>query len=328
MEDILKVAVNTVKGVASDYSKGQTSEALRAAFIEMNGGTEKLNPRTFVRGNALFALVEELLPVIIEEGLKDDNPIFKLVEYKNIAYGDKNEFLIEGDALFVVADAAAGIRGVRRQRISGGSTVSVKTSMKMVRVYENLGRLLAGRITFDKFVDGVEKAFKQAILMDAYKALNSISASTAGLNSTYVKGGVFSENDLITLIDHVEAATGKIARIYGTRSALRKITTAQQGNEINSDMYNLGYYGKFNGTDMIVLKQAHKTGSSEFVFSDNKIYILAGDDAPVKMVNEGQGIIINREATENNDLTQEYIYGQGFGAGVAVSEKMGIWTFS
>lgn len=329
MENILKIAIDAIRGnISGNYTKGQTSEALKNAFIELNGGSTKLNPKTFVRGNKLFALVEEFLPTIIEEGLKEDNPIFKLVEYRNIAAGDVNEFYTEGEATFLVADAAAGIRGVRRQRLMGGAKVTVKTSMKIVRVYENLGRLLAGRITFDKFVEGVADSFKKQILADAYKAIAGMTEATEGLSSEYVISGTFDEDVLIGLIDHVEAATGKTARIYGTKSALRKIKTAEVSDEAKADLYNIGYYGKFNGTEMICLRQAHKPGTSTFILDDTKVYVIAGEDRPVKMVNEGEGIMIERDAAENNDLTQEYVYGQAYGTGVICNEKMGVYTIS
>lgn len=315
------------KKVAGNYSTADAESTLRQALIDLNGG-DKINVKTFHRGNELFALVEELIPAIIEAGLTNDNPIFKLVEYKNIAEGDVNEFVTEGEATFIVADAAKGIRGVRRQRISGGEPVTVKTAMKMVRVYENLGRLLAGRISFDKFVNGVADAFNKQILTDAYAAISNMTASTAGLNATYVKSGTYAEATLLELIEHVEAATGKTARIYGTKTALRKVTTAVVSDEAKSDMYNVGFYGKFNGTEMVCLRQAHKADGSTFALANDKIFVIAGDDQPIKMVNEGEGYLISKEASENNDLTQEYIYGQAYGTGVICSEKMGVYTLA
>ena len=121
---------------------------------------------------------------------------------------------------------------------------------------------------------------------------------TTGLNSTYVESGSFDEDKLLELIEHVEAATGKTAKIYGTRTALRKVNTATKGNETNSDMYNLGYYGKFNGTDMVCLKQAHNKDGKTFALENNKIFVIASDDKPVKIVNEGEGLLIERDATE------------------------------
>lgn len=327
-KEILSVAIGAVKGQTGDFSAAKVSENLKTAFIELNGGSTKISPKTFHRGNALFELIQELIPVIIDEGINaDTNPIFDLVDYKNIADGDLNEFVTEGEANFVVASVANGIADVRRQRIVGGATVSVPTEMKIVRVYESLGRLLAGRIDFSKFVDGVAKAFKNHIADTALAAIDGLSKDTEGLSDTYVLTGSYKEDALIALIDHVEAATGETARIYGTRTALRKLTTAAVSDSANEDMYNMGYYGKFNGTEMIMLKQAHKPGTSAFALSDSKIWVIAGGDKPIKVVNEGEGLLIEREPT-GADLTQEYVYGQGVGVGAICAAKMGVMTLA
>jgi len=330
MENILSVAIDAIKGkIPSNYDNKKTSDSLREAFIELNGGSTKLNIKTFRRGTPLFDLVEELLPVMIDEGIKEEgNPLFNLVEYRNINDGDLTEFVSEGEANFVVATVASGIQGVRRQRISGGESVTIPTHVKIARVYENLGRLLAGRIDFDRFVQGVATAFKRYITQMAYDAIEGLSASTNGLDSTYVYSGSFDEDKLVEIIEHVEASTGMTAKIYGTKSALRKIKGAVASDEANSDMYNLGYYGKFNGTDMICLKQNHKVGSSAFALSANKVWIIASSDQPVKVVNEGQGLLLDKDPTTNADLTQEYIYAQALGCGVICCAKLAVCTFS
>ncbi|MBO5873874.1 MAG: hypothetical protein J6Q35_02440, partial [Rikenellaceae bacterium] len=105
---ILTVAIDAVRGRSmGNYTAADASDALRNAFIELNGGSTKISPKTFYKGTPLFALVQELIPVIIEEGIKaEGNPLFDLVDYKNIAEGDLAEFDIEGDANFVVASVA------------------------------------------------------------------------------------------------------------------------------------------------------------------------------------------------------------------------------
>jgi hypothetical protein len=328
--EILSVSIEAVKGRTGDFATAkQTSDNLVKAYIELNGGSTKISPKTFHRGNALFELVQELLPVIIEEGIQTEtNPLFTLLEYRNLNDGDQAEFVIEGDANFVVATAANGIRDVRRQRIVGGETVSIPTELKIVRVYENLGRLLAGRIDFSKFVEGVAKAFKNHIAEAAYDAINGLSAATYGLDETYVHTGSYTEDALIALIDHVEAATGEKATIVGTRAALRKLETAIVADSAKEDMYNIGYVGKFNGTDVIRMNQAHKVGTSTFALNDNKIWVLAGSDRPIKVVNSGEGLLIEREPGENADLTQEYVYAQPMGIGAICASKIGVMTLA
>lgn len=328
--ELLQVMIDAVKGKYGSYSKAENSEAIRNALIKANGGSTKINIKTLRAHPEMFSLVEELIPAIIDEGFKDEDAIFGLVDYRNVADGDEQEFVIEGNSLFVVADAAAGVKGVRRQRIDETQTLPVKTSTKIVRVYEELNRLLSGKVDFNAFVDKVAKSYKQQVLGDAYKALNAITKDTVGFDANYVvaSNAAGAEAALLTLIAHVEAATGKPARVVGSKAALRKVPNAVMSDEAKSDLYNIGYFGKFNGNDMVCLRQVHKPGTSEFALNDSKVYVIAGDDKPIKVVNEGEGILVEGEATDSNDLTKEYVYGQLMGVGVACSEKMGIFTFS
>lgn len=327
--EVLKIMLDAVKGKSvENYSKGQTSDAIRNAMIEANGGSDKINLKTFYRGSEIFSLVQELIPAIIDEGFKENDPIFRLVEYRNIADGDEQEFYVEVNSNIAVADAAAGIRGVRRQRISAGESVTVKTFVKTVRVYDEMNRFLSGRIDFNTLVDNVSKAFNQKVLADAAKAIQEIGSDTAGLNPDLVVSGTYSEDTLLGLIDDVESYNGKPATIYGTRKALRKLTTAVVSDEAKSDLYNMGYYGKFNGTPMVCIRQVKIPGTSTNAFADNKIYVIAGDDAPVKIVNEGAGLMLERDFADNNDFTQEYIYSQPFGVGVICAEQKGVYTMS
>ena len=76
------------------------------------------------------------------------------------------------------------------------------------------------------------------------------------------------------------------------------------------------------------MKQAHKYGTDEFAINDNKIYVIASDDKPIKYVTEGTGLLVERQATDNADLTTEYMYAEATGVGVICNEKMGVYTIS
>jgi hypothetical protein len=40
------------------------------------------------------------------------------------------------------------------------------------------------------------------------------------------------------------------------------------------DVYKMGYYGSFNGTEMMRIKQVHTVGTYTFKLSENDIYVL------------------------------------------------------
>lgn len=327
-ENLAKVCIKAIKGQNGKFSEGAVSEAIRKAFIEANGGETSVSPRKFRPGTALYDLVEEIIPVAINTGVKSDNALTRLIAYKNIADGDKNVFRTKGKCNFIVRDTAAGIQGVRRQRIEDGETVSVKTTVKYIRVYDDINRFMSGNIDFSELVAGVARSFSRQMVEDAVVCLENVTTASAGLNSTYVIGGTFSEDKLSELIEHVEAESGVKATIIGTKTALRQIKTASFSDEALSDLYNLGYCGHFYGNEMLAVPQAHKADGKTFVFDNKKIYVVASSDKPIKVVNEGEGILVTRDATDNADLTQEYFYAQPYGVAFIASEKMGIYTIS
>ena len=68
--------------------------------------------------------------------------------------------------------------------------------------------------------------------------------------------GAYDEEELLDLISHVEAAAnGKPASIIGTKKAVRNLAPIYSGTDSERDIYNLGYYGKFYGTPVVVAPQ-------------------------------------------------------------------------
>ena len=84
-------------------------------------------------------------------------------------------------------------------------------------------------------------------------------------------------------------------------------------------MYDIGYYGKFRSTNAIEVPQVHKQGTEDFLFNDNVLTVLAGPVKPVKLVIEGNPLVNLGSFFDNEDLTQDYVYGQKYGVGFVVS---------
>jgi hypothetical protein len=273
-------------------------------------------------------MIEEIIPTIVTEGFTGDEFFQNLVEYRNIALGDDIDFWSEDNSLFVVSDIAHGTQALRRQRLNAGSKLNLTTTLRAIKIYEELNRLLAGRVDFNDFINRVGKSMLNQLYADIYTAFNGITSSTTGLNATYVVSASYAEDTLLDMIDHVEAATGKSATVYGTRGSLRKVTTAVVSENAKQDMNTMGYYGTFNGTPMVVARQRHQIGTDTFLLPANKLWIIAGDDKPVKVLDKGEGLFIEKDPMGNADLSKEYLYGQEIGTGVLVSEKLGTFTIA
>jgi len=322
MNEMVKLAVDGYKNRVEKYSVTQSQDVVKQHLIELNNGSTKLNYKDIRDGKCpgLFAYVEEVLSRTVVEGLQGDEYFNALCEFRNIAEGDQNMFTVEDSTLFVVSETADGTQGVRRQRLGGASETSIPTCLKTVRIYEEMNRVLAGRIDFNTMINQVAESFRQKLLNDVYALWAGATADQLGGITYFPTAGAYDEDELLDLISHVEAAAGgKKATIIGTKKAVRKLAQSIQSDAGKNDMYELGYCGKFYGTPVVVTPQRHKIGSTEFVLEDDVITIIAGDDKPIKVVYEGDPIMLMGDPLTNADFTQEYFYGEKYGMGIVLA---------
>lgn len=243
MKDIVKVAVDAYRGNVEKYSVGQSQEVLRQALIEANGGSTVLDYKKIRdhKCDGLFALLEEILSNTVVEGLQGDEYFNALVDFRNVAEGDQNLFVVEDSNLFVVAEAADGTQGIRRQRLGGRTETSIPTSLKIVRIYEELNRVLAGRVDFNTMISKVAESFRQKLLNDVYSLWSGATADQFGGITYFPNAGSYDEDALLDLISHVEAAAGgKAATILGTKKAVRNLKASIQSDGAKEDLYNMG----------------------------------------------------------------------------------------
>lgn len=326
MNDIVRLAVDTYKGNVEKYSVKESLETLRNALIAVNNGKTYLDYRDIRDGkcSGLFTLVEEILSRTVVEGLQGDEYFNALVDFRNVAEGDKNLFLVKDKNMFVVSEAADGTQGIRRQRLGGVSETSIPTSLKVVKIYDELNRILSGRVDFNQMINDVADSFKRKLLEDIYALWRGASVSDMGgdvyHSASFPVAGAYSESAMLDIIAHVEAAAnGQKATILGTAKALRNLAPSIQSDSSKEDLYNMGYYGKFFGTPVIMTPQRHKINSTDFVLDDDLITVIAGDDKPIKVVREGSPIVLMGDPMSNKDFTQDYLYGEKYGMGIVLA---------
>ncbi len=310
INDIVRVAVDAYHGNVTKYSMNDSMELLQKALVEANGGSTKLNYKAIRDGkcNGLFTIIEEILSRTVVEGVQKNDFFMNMVDFRNIALGDQNKFLVEKDNLFTVAEVAPGTQGIRRQRLSGLTEFTLTTTPKAVKIYDELNRVLAGQVDFNYFIKKVSDSFERKLLDDIYAIWMGATADDFG-GEAYFTAGAYDEDAMLELIAHVEAAAnGQPAMILGTKPALRNLAPAIQSAESKSDLYNLGFYGRYYGTPVMALPQRHKVDSTEFVMSDKQITVIAGDQKPIKCVYEGDSIIHTGDPFSNADLSQELEY--------------------
>lgn len=326
--DLVRLAVDVYKGTVANFSKDEAENALRQSLIELNGGSTKINLKNFRRNKvAIFEATEEVLGILITEGIT--NQFQDFVEVRNPAFGDTEFFEVEDYRLFPVATVSAGNGNIERQRLDR-QPFRVTTEWKAVKIYEELERFLSAKIDWAYLVNKIARSFNAQIAADIYSA---IQTAYNALTSPYLYSGTADRTQLNYLVNHIEAATNQKAMVYGTKLALQQFSpqfVAYSGSMVD-DRNEKGYFSTIDGTDFIMIRQAHTPGTDSFAISDNFVLVVPqGEEKIVKLVLEGEPIIEDTTGnrTMNADRTMEYEFSQLSGVGVVTSTKYGAYVLS
>lgn len=331
MENFVQLAIDAYKGrgTQANYSADDTQKVLREELIAMNGGEIKVTKKSLRDHPEMFSKIEQVITIAREDGFKENDFFMDTVDYHNLAEGDTMEFQVEDDVRYVVDPVAKGTLGLRRQRINGIRTIVPTLNVYGVRVYEELTRVNSGAINFNDIIGKVVNSQIQNRYSQIYSAFNKLG-SYGDLDETKTKTGTYAENDLIDLCSDLETEFGNVT-IFGTKKALSKVaidTVASNADAARNDKYNGLYYSRFHGWSMVGVKNVLKPGTTTKALADNKIYVFAGNDRPIKFLTRGDTLIDLRTGTDNADLTQEYTALEEFGICVPVTRGFGVYTLS
>lgn len=317
-KELRQLAIDVYNGIDVKFENGETGDdmirnALNKAFggINLNDGKAVRNAIAYNKVD--FAIINELIDVAIDLSANDNSEIWNFVDFKSAALGDKNKFTVEGNDLLHVDVITHGTQGVRRQRMLSRE-LTVETTTKAIKIYEEMVRLASGRLNWAKFVEKVGKSFDNDRFNAVASAFSGITAS--GDYSKGSAGTAFSESDMINLLTTVEN-DGNTPKIFGSLQALRNLSMTMAGDEVRRDYYNFGYMGKFNGYDTFRI-------SGKNVPTD-KLFVVGSDDKFIKMFDEGDTLTIPHNFTETADKTQELQVERTYGVEVVMANKVGVY---
>lgn len=319
-KDLRQLCIDVYNGVDVHFENGETGNDMIVNAINKAFGGINLNDAKAVR-NAIaynkvdFEIINELIDTAINLSAEENSEVWNFVDFKSAALGDKNKFTIEGNDLLHVDVITHGTQGVRRQRMLG-TELTVETTTKAIKIYEEMVRLAANRINWTKFVEKVGKSFDNDRFNAVTGAFSGLAAKATG---DYKKGSVgtaFSEKDMIDLLTTVEN-DGNTPKIFGSLQALRNLNMAMAGDEVRRDYYNFGYMGKFNGYDTFRI-------SGKNVPTD-QIFVIGTDEKFIKMFDEGDTLTIAHNFTETADKTQELMVERTYGVELIMANKVGVY---
>lgn len=316
------------------FSEGEKKpdEALRAGFnriMELSDDNKVLDYKVFRDHKVeIFAILEEIIQVDVHEGLTDILAPF--VEYRNLALGDTNKFIVPNNKYFRVATISDGNGNLRRQRLRDGEEYTVPVHIKGVKIYEEFARFMAGRIDFTEMVRLVAESMVKEVKEEVYRAVLT-NFREGGAGEPYrltISGRVPTEREVLTMAKHLEAKTGAKAVIYGTALALASMDI-KYPDEASKARYNdQGFFGKIAGVEAVEIPPMHEAGTDDFIFEDDAILLLPQTgDKMVKVVNEGSAIIHENNFMNREDMQAEYLLTQKMGVTVIPSSQFGYIKF-
>lgn len=326
MKEIVKLAVDSYFGRAqTQYSNEDISATIREALIQANGGNEKIDYFSFMKHPEMYQIISEILNLIITEGIQ--NQFEDFVDIRNIGWGDKPIFEIPDPSLFRVSVVSDSNGNLKRQRLDSTS-LTVSTSMKGVKIYEDFGRFMAGRINWNEMIDRVGKSFLAKIRGDIYKAISdSFNTIDTNFKATTTSSTTGWQDTLDNIITKVEASSNYAPiTIYGTRKVVSKLVPDSLlfNESMKAELLQKGYLGQYKGAQVVMIRQAFTPGTYNFAIDDTMLLIVpqVNNQKIVMMVNEGDAIV--RPDESDMDLSPTYLMLKKYGVAAIAPMNYGI----
>lgn len=297
MIDLAKIIYDTYKGdVPSKYSsvsKSERDEAIRSELLSVLG-LEKFEKKAFRRAwrenkNKVYEIIEEIANQVMIDGEYKKSAFFEnFVEVRNLALGDKPEFYVEGKNELIVSEFSGSHFDLRKQRIDVGQSFTPEMKDYGIAVFEYYERVASGRASIDKLASLVVEAID--------KKLGTIGEATfiAGVENiptTFKVTGSYNEDNILTMLTHLEASNGEKPTLVGTATAIRKlqgVVDIKWSDNMKDAKNQNSIIPVWNSYTCMEISQGHKLGTFDFTMPVNKVYAICGNNTKiVQMVLEG-----------------------------------------
>ena len=301
LKTILLAAANPTKH-ALEFSNEDLQSAATNALVTYFG-IENLSVRSLGKHRAeifdiINEVVDERLPIELGDRISD------FAEVKQIAHNEKAMFTVKSTLASrrrLMKGIQKGARGgIYKARRLDDAQFEVRTVVESVGYMITLEEILTGQRTIKELIDVLADAWTEKIYYEVFMALSSAADTAPSIN--YTTGTVIDNAELDKLIAIV-AGYGK-PKILGFRQHLAQLGNNYITNpaglrtatgEDAADIRAKGFVGIYKGTDVIELPNyisAHLDDEVQWVFPENRLFILPADEKPVKIVLQGESYTV------------------------------------
>lgn len=297
-------------------------------------GAEMLKNPQFTNYNTNFTthfstiLSQAITPVVPALTSREYERLWDVVQ---VGWGDNAKYEVESNELFIVYDIAEGINRQNLQT-TYNTEYTVSASKRQISTSVDWYKVASGKFDWGKMGVKIAQSFMVHLQLLVINAMTKCVANAADWGiAGYKKIGATDEN-WISLRQLVSAANNSDVYAIGTYDALAKITPHDAGFRFGptDDLVTVGYLPSYKLVPMVELDQAILPGTinsakPSLVIPNDYIYFIPmGFNKPVKVVYEGDNVLVNVDPLKTTDLTLGLTISMYVGADVIVGSKFGV----
>ena len=304
-----RMAVDLINGTFKAYSDKtpeQVNEAIRARFSEIlppkraNGKYGYRDIKNVMP--QVFGIVEEILDVTINDAWRSDPFYRELVDARNLAIGEKNEFIIEDDTWITISKFSGNTWDTSREKVGGRRKISLDTEWYVGHVYDDFERFLTGAIDIQTLATKLTESFVRTVDSLIATAFNDAAVN---LPSPFNVAAALTTADMRELIAKVRTKSGKNVRIMGTAMAvapLHELGEVKYSEPMMRELHSTGRLAKWMGYTVVEIPQSFLPGTFEWAVDNDSLLIVPEGEKFIKFVDEGD--------TRSKELTQDETHDQ------------------
>ena len=333
LSKVAKMIVDVQNGSFEAYSADNSAKvnlAIRSKFNELlpvpmaNG---KFKYRDLMKAlPEVFAIIEEVLDTTISEAWRSDPFYRDLVDSRNLALGDRNEFVIEDDTWVTVNQFSGNTWDTAREKLSGRRKISLDTKWWFAHVYDDFERFRVGAINVETLLTKMTEAFIRCVDSMIATVFNDAANN---LPAAFSIAASLSTVEMRELIQKVRVASGKNIRIMGTEMATAHLNELQEikySKQMMRELHSTGRLGKWMGHTVVEIPQTFIPGTFDWAVDNDFLLVVPDNDKFIKFVDEGETRSQENTEDDNHDQTLSWQVQRKMGAGAIFGSKFGKYT--
>lgn len=318
------ICSNVAKYIVKDNPRYSKEFEKKGSEILKNANVTK-NQTVRENFNAVIAeIINVAIPTTASKAFGDT-----FMEMHQVGWGDTARFLISSNDLFQVNEIAEGVlRGVLQPIYNDEITVNCGTMEVATSI--DWYAVASGNFDWGMFGQRAGASFGGYIML---KAIGALASATTNLGAAYTAAGV-TTSQWSSIVERVSSANGG-ATVYGigTLNALNKAIPATVGLQygLGNEVAKEGFLDKYLGARLVPIDQVIVPGTvnttAQLAIPNDTIYLIATDQyKPVKVVFEGDSVVIETVPQRTTDKTYGVSMQMKIGVAAIVGSKFGAIT--